>query len=135
VRQRRPEVGLFHGFPVLLPTDPTTRTQTTDAGPLWTFSTCAESPLWPGALHFSTAVEGGGRDAAGDGGDDGDGVAVGVADGGDDYVGASSAEVVSAVAVDLLDLDVVCFRAADPPLPCARVSHALCPTPRFLCYN
>lgn len=83
------------------------------------------------ALHFSTAVGGGGRDVAGDGGDDGDGVAVGVADGGDDYVGALCA----VVAVDLLDLDGVYFRAADPPFPCVRVSHALCPTPRFLCYN
>jgi len=135
VRQWQPEIGLFHGFPVLLPTDPTTRTQTTDAGPLLTFSTCASSPLCPAVLHFSTAAGGGGRDAAGDGGDDDDGVAVGAADDGDDYVGASSAEVASAVAVDLLDLDVVYFRAADPPLLCARVSHALCPTPRRLCYN
>lgn len=94
-RQRWPEVGLFHGFPVLLPTDQTTLTQTTDVGPHWTFSTCVTSPLCPVALHFSMAVGGGGRDAAGGGGDDGDGAAVKAADDDDDdYVGASGAAVV-----------------------------------------
>lgn len=108
----------------------------TDAVPLWTFSTYAALPLYPAALRFSTAGVGGDRDAAGDG-DDGDGgVAVKVADGGEDCVGALCAAVASAVvAVDHLDLDGVCFQAADPPLLCARVSHGLCPAPRCLNYN
>lgn len=80
--------------------------------------------------------EGGDRDAAGDGDDDGGDVAVVVADDGDDYVGASCVVVASAVvAVDLLDLDWFYFQVADPPLLYARVSHALCPIPRCLCYN
>lgn len=74
---------------------------------------------------------GGDRDAAGDGDDDGGDVAVAVADDGDDYVEASCA----VVAVDLLDLDFFFFQVADPPLLYARVSHALCPTLRCLCYN
>ena len=73
------------------------------------------------------AVGDGDRDAAGDGGDDGDGV--------DDYVGASWTAVASAAAADLLDLDGLYFQAAGPLLLCAQVSHALCPAPRFLCYN
>jgi len=89
--------------------------------------------LYPAALRFSIVGGGGG---AGDGDDDGGDVAVAVADDGDDYVGASCAVVASAVvAVDLLDLNYFYFQVADPPLLYARVSHALCPAPRCLCYN